>query len=115
MLPSVFAYPGESLALAEDCVDLRHPPANRDLLRALLLAIPALDTRARARLLLREPGVLHASALQIAMNESVVVLLEVGRDVHAVWARRAIAALRAWYRHHHLVGLPDPLYECLVC
>ena len=73
-------------------MDDGHPLADQDVLRALFLALAALDARAGTRLLGNPVVVFVARPAGIIVYDARVVDHKVARDIHAIGAGHTVAA-----------------------
>ena len=98
------------LALAEHGVHTRHLFADQDVLRALVLALAALDAGAGA-LALVHPRVTSARVIQHVVHHAFVVERKVARDVDAVGAGHAVAAGGAGDRAERAIGVAHAVHQ----
>ncbi len=85
----------EFFLLGQHAVHVGHPVADGDLLRALGLALIAVDAGAGARFFRNVMTINENGFAPILKHGTLVEDIEVRRDIHSVRARHAVLALRA--------------------
>ena len=91
-----------SLTFAQYLVNVYHPIANRNTLRAKLFAVEALDTYRRP-FLLGNPGVSTTCSVEFIVHNAFIVILQIAGNGNALGTGQTVFALGAINRAEFLI------------